>query len=111
MTAPSLAASDLMREAAQAIRDRTHAVPGFSPSLAALLEACASDPGEAGKHAQAVAEDVLGPRGREDGADPGEDFLSGLPETCSDCPEPSRCKRDGCHGMDGYDPAEIMKGI
>lgn len=21
--------------------------------------------------------------------------------TCSDCPEPDRCKADGCHGMDG----------
>jgi hypothetical protein len=44
-----------------ALRDKTAAVPGFCPSLASLLEVCADDPGEAGKHAQAVAEDVLGP--------------------------------------------------
>ena len=47
--------------AATALRTRTAAVPGFSPSLAALLEACADDPGDAGKFAQAVARDVLGP--------------------------------------------------
>jgi hypothetical protein len=55
-------------DAVTALRTRTAAVPGFSPSLASLLEACAGDPGEAGKLAHAVAEDVLGPRGREDEA-------------------------------------------
>lgn len=48
-------------EAVTALRDKTAAVPGFCPSLASLLEACADDLGEAGKHAQAVAEDVLRP--------------------------------------------------
>ena len=54
-------------EAVRLIRLKQAAVPGFSPSLAKLLEACADDPGDAGKHAQAVARDVLGPlRNRTD---------------------------------------------
>jgi hypothetical protein len=35
---PSQAAADLMHQAAQALRDRTHAVPGFSPAAAELLD-------------------------------------------------------------------------
>lgn len=38
MTAPSEEAAGLMREAAQALRDRTRAVPGFSPAAAELLD-------------------------------------------------------------------------
>ncbi len=35
-------------------------------------------------------------------------FIAGLPGACTDCPDPARCERNGCHGMDGVmSPAEI----
>jgi hypothetical protein len=55
---------DQITAAASGLRLRKRAVPGFCEPLAALLEACAADPGVTGELALAVARDILPPRRR-----------------------------------------------